>query len=130
MTTRIILSVPTGTRHINHGEKHNDWTIGPLWFRRKEMFLQEVSGGIPDIRVRNDTGDVLTRFWLNPPGCSSIHICSFLYWALAGRSYLVQRLKEEGIFVTEDQLTDSIPRNGFRDVYITSTILEKLYESD
>jgi hypothetical protein len=82
-------------------------------------------------RVRNDTGDVTTRYWLTRPDKSSVCIRTTVLWAMAGEPYLRERLKELGIHLRWfDILQVGVSRYGFRDIYITSSILEKLYASD
>ena len=74
-----------------------------------------------------DDGDCLTRFWLNMPGSSSRHLLTLNLWNLCSVLQLKDRLAEEGYFLRwHDEITDTGVKNGLRDVYIRSTILEKL----
>lgn len=78
------------------------------------------------IRLENtDTGDAYTRFWV---GSRCILVRSL--WAVCSEDHLRQALAEEGIHLRWfDTLKDYGPHNGMRDVYINSSILEKLYAS-
>lgn len=89
--------------------------------------MQPYMPPVPEARqAYTDTGDALTRFWV-AMDCILVRVL----WATCSSDYLRQALTEEGIHLRwYDTIIDRGSKNGIRDVYLHSTILEKLYERE
>lgn len=115
---KIMYWVPTGERHIKWRED-GTWTIKPMWRRRVvvSFTVAPISWSSRNVsHIRFWVGRECVLHWLD---------C----WQECPEEYLKEFLKENGFHLRWwDKLKDTGTGHGIRDVYIQSTILEKLYE--
>jgi hypothetical protein len=80
---------------------------------------------LPEPGIREHHGEALLRCWLSRSGNL---ILTDSLWGDAPVSYVLDLLKDNGIHLRwHDTVEDRGCHNHIRDVYITSSILEKLY---
>lgn len=114
-TTKITLLVPTGIRHIEEGN------LRGCWYRWKQVPTA------PEVPWSWSPHKALFRFWVG-----STLIGTHRGWPEAPQYYLYEWLKDMGILLRWFDTIVVYPIDRwnhceFIDVYIKSSILEKLY---
>lgn len=125
-TTKITLLAPTGIKHISYQEDGSFKianSCGIFWWRWKQMELNDEFDRPFSFHVRNPT----FRFWVN-----RYCIWSCKGWSEAPEPYIRNWLRDKGIILRWWDTLRIYPEkryehNGIIDVYIKSSILEKMY---
>lgn len=129
-TTKTTLLAPTGTRHISYREDGTWKILGgtssepyPFFWRWKQMEPYDAPEPPFSLWVRNPT----FRFWVN-----RYCIWSCKGWSDAPEPYIRNWLRDKGIILRWWDTLRIYPEkryehNGIIDVYIKSSILEKMY---
>jgi hypothetical protein len=122
-TKRIEVWIPTRFQIICLGTDGSWHFKQPFMYRRKFLKLPVYS---IHTTGRSAMKETMIRVWLlNSPILLMSHLHS---WGEVPMEYILGWLAEVGIHVRyQDELLDYGCKNGFRDIYIKSSVLEKLY---